>query len=147
MTSAADSIRQAVASIAAHLPSDRGDCPLCGEQHGAVGLHQRVAKALEAIDPSVVYAERRVKKATDALRERTEAITHVEAKLGACKSRIVELNLQHADLAADIADLRTNLLLGGDTVLLARESIQRRESANVSAKLQLDEKQRNLAPH
>lgn len=146
LTSAADSIRQAVASIAAHLPSDRGDCPLCGEQHGAVGLHQRVAKALEAIDPNVVDAERRVKKATDALRECTEAITHAEAVLSACKGRIVELKRQQADLAADVADLRTNVLLGGDTVPLAKESIQRREDANVSAKLQLDEKQRNLAP-
>ena len=146
LTSAADSIRQAVASIAAHLPSDRGDCPLCGEVHGAVGLHERVAKALEAIDPNVVDAERRVKKATDALRECTEAVTHAEAELRACKGKIVELEFQQAGLVADIGDLRTNILLGGDTVPLAKESIRRREDANVSAKLQLDEKQRNLAP-
>lgn len=146
LTSAADSIRQAVASIAAHLPTDRGDCPLCGEQHGAVGLHQRVAKALEAIDPNVVDAERRVKKATDALRECTEAVTHAEAKLRVCKIRIVELKLQQAELAADIDNLRANVLLGEDAVPLAKESIQRREDENVSAKLQLDEKQRNLAP-
>lgn len=146
LTSAADSIRQAVASIAAHLPSDRGDCPLCGEEHGAVGLHERVAKALEAIDPNVVDAERRVKKAADALRECTEAITHAEAELRACKGRIVELEFQQAGLAADIDDLRTNVLLGGDTVPLAKESIRRREAANASAKLLLDEKQRNLAP-
>ncbi|MDP3817338.1 AAA family ATPase [Pseudomonas sp.] len=146
LTSAADSIRQAVASIAAHLPSDRGDCPLCGEEHGAVGLHERVAKALEAIDPNVVDAERRVKKATDALRECTEAITHAEAELRACKGRVVELKFQQAGLAADIDGLRTNVLLGGDTVPLAKESIRRREDANASAKLLLDEKQRNLAP-
>lgn len=146
LTSAVDSIRQAVASIAAHLPSDRGDCPLCGEEHGAVRLHERVAKALEAIDPNVVGAERRVKKATDALRECTEAVTRAEAALRACKGRIVELELQQAGLATDIDDLRTNVLLGGDTVPLVKESIRRRENANASAKLQLDEKQRNLAP-
>lgn len=145
LTSAADSIRQAVASIAAHLPSDRGDCPLCGEEHGAVGLHERVSKALEAIDPNVVDAERRVKKATDALRECTEAVTHAEAALRACKGRIVELKFQQAGLATDIDDLRTNVLLGGDTVPLVKESIRRREDANALAKLQLDEKQRNLA--
>lgn len=146
LTSAADSIRQAVASIAAHLPSDRGDCPLCGEPHGAVGLHERVAKALAAIDPNVVDAERRVKKAIDALRACTEAVTRAEAKLRACNSRIVELKHQQANLAAAIDDFRTNVLLSGDTVPLAKESIQRREDANVAAKLQLDEKQRNLAP-
>jgi len=146
LTSAADSIRQAVASIAAHLSNDRGDCPLCGEEHGAAGLHKRVAKALEAIDPNVVDAERRVKKATDALRECTEAVTHAEAELRASRDRIVELENQRAGLAANIDDLRTNVLLGGDTVPLARESIRRREDANASAKLLLDEKQRNLAP-
>lgn len=144
LTSAADSIRQAVASIAAHLPSDRGDCPLCGEEHGAIILHARVAKALEAIDPNVVDAERRVKKATDALRECTEAVAHAEAELRACKGRIVELEFQQAGLAADINNLRANVLFDGDTVPLAKESIRRREEANASAKLQLDEKQRNL---
>ncbi|MGI2101729.1 AAA family ATPase [Shewanella oncorhynchi] len=135
LTSAADSIRQAVASIAAHLPSDRGDCPLCGEEHGAIILHERVAKALEAIDPNVVDAERRVKKAADALRECSEVVIHAEAELRACKGRIVELEFQQASLAADINDLRTNILLGGDTVPLAKESIRLRQDANASAKL------------
>lgn len=146
LISTADSIRQAVASIAAHLPSDRGDCPLCGEEHGAIILHERVAKALEAIDPNVVDAERRAKKAADALRECAEAVTHAETELRACKDRIVQLKFQQAGLAAEIDDLRTNILLGGDTVHLAKESIRRREEANASAKLQLDEKQSNLAP-
>ncbi|MDI3324347.1 AAA family ATPase [Pontibacterium granulatum] len=145
LASAADSIRQAVASIAAHLPSERGDCPLCGENHGAEGLHKRVAKALEAIDPNVVEAERRVKKAIDALRECIEAVTHTEAELRACKDRIVELEVQQEHLGAVIEDLRTNALLNADTVPLAKESIRHREEANASAKLQLDEKQRNLA--
>lgn len=146
LTSAADTIRQAVASIAAHLPSDRGDCPVCGEEHGAVALHERVIKALEAIDPNVVVAERRVKKAADVLRECTEAVTSAEVKLRACKGRVVELKHQKAQLEAEIDDIRTNVLLDGDTITLAKESIRRREKANASAKLQLDEKQRSLAP-
>lgn len=146
LTSAADSIRQAVASIAAHLPSDRGDCPLCGEEHGAIILHARVAEALEAIDPNVVEAERRLKQATDDLRTCTELVAHAEAELRSCKRRIVDLESQQVGLLANIDDLRTNVLLGGDTVSLAKESIRRREDANFSAKLQLDEKQRNLAP-
>jgi DNA repair exonuclease SbcCD ATPase subunit len=146
LTSAADSIRQAVASIAAHLPIDRGDCPLCGEEHGAVVLHERVAKALEAIDPNVLDAERRVKKATDALRKCVEEVIHVEAELRACKGRLAELESQQKSLAENINYFRSNSLLDGDTVTLARESIRHREDANVVAKLQLDEKQRNLAP-
>ncbi len=145
LISTADSIRQAVASIAAHLPSDRGDCPLCGEEHGAVSLHQRITKSLEAIDPKIVDAERRVKIATDALRECTEAVTHAEAELKACKKRITELKSQQASLATDINDIKMNALSDGDTVLLAKESIRCRENANASANLQLDEKQHNLA--
>lgn len=145
LTSAADSIRQAVASIAAHLPSDRGDCPLCGEQHGAVALHERVAKALAAIDPNVVEAERRLKKAADILRDCTETVTGAETELRACKNRITQLESQQVSLKVDIAEISSNILLGGDTVPLAKESIRLRVGANDAAKLQLDEKQSNLA--
>lgn len=146
LTSAADSIRQAVASIAAHLPDDRGDCPVCGEEHGATVLHARVAKALEAIDPNVVDAERRLKKSIDTLRECIEAVAQAEGELKACKGTIVGLEHQQAGLLADIDDIKNNPLLGGDTVPLASESIRLREDANGSAKRQLDEKQSNLAP-
>jgi DNA repair exonuclease SbcCD ATPase subunit len=145
LTSAADSIRQAVATIATHLPADRGDCPLCGEEHGAVILHKRVAKALEAIDPNVVEAERRLKKSTDALRECAEAVASAEAELRVCKSTIVELEHQRAGMLTDVDDLKNNALLVADTVPLAKESIRLREDANASAKLQLDNKQSNLA--
>jgi DNA repair exonuclease SbcCD ATPase subunit len=144
LASAADSIRQAVASIAAHLPIDRGDCPVCGTQHGAAALHERVSVALEAIDPNVVDAERQVKKATDVLRESTEAVTRAEVELKACKERINELNIQLSGLTADVNDFRSNTLLNGDTVPLAKESIRRRGDANTLAKLQLDEKQHNF---
>ncbi|NAS62252.1 chromosome segregation protein SMC, partial [Pseudomonas syringae pv. actinidiae] len=139
------SIRQAVAAIAAHLPPDRGDCPLCGEEHGAVGLHERVAKALAAIDPNIVEAERRVKRAADVLRESTEAVTNAEAELRACQYRIIDLESEQGYLTADIVEISSNHLLGGDTVPLAKESIRLRVDANDAAKLQLDDKQRNLA--
>jgi DNA repair exonuclease SbcCD ATPase subunit len=145
LTSAADSIRHAVAAIAAHLPPDRGDCPLCGEEHGAVGLHERVAKALAAIDPNIVEAERRVKRAADFLRDSTAAVTNADAELRACQYRIIDLESQQAYLTADIVDISSNNLLGGNTVPLAKESIRLRVDANAAAKLQLDEKQRNLA--
>ncbi|WP_313055689.1 AAA family ATPase [Atlantibacter hermannii] len=144
LASAADSIRQAVASIAVHLPIDRGNCPVCGTEHGAATLHERISIALEAIDPNVVDAERRVKKAADVLREITEAVTRAEVELKVCKERIIELNIQLSSLTADINDFRSNSLLNGDTVPLAKESIRRRGEANALAKHQLDEKQHNL---
>ncbi|MDV7024305.1 hypothetical protein R4P48_16655 [Atlantibacter subterranea] len=47
-------------------------------------------------------------------------------------------------MTADINDFRSNSLLNGDTVPLAKESIRRRGEANALAKHQLDEKQHNL---
>lgn len=144
LASASDAVRQAVASIAAHLPKERGDCPLCGEEHGPVELHKRVSEALKAIDPKVVEAELRAKRAIDALRECTDAVIRAETELRGCKGRIGELELELVELAANISGFRNNSLLGGDTVSVVKESIQRRKEVNALAKLQLDEKQHNL---
>ncbi|HDL6958793.1 TPA: AAA family ATPase [Yersinia enterocolitica] len=146
LTSTADSIRQSVASIAAHLPEDRGDCPLCGVEHGAAVLHKRITKSLEAIDPKVIEAEQRVKTASDHLRKCTETVTYAETELKTCQSKIVELRSDIVRSAGDVNQLKTNIFLDGDTVQLAKASIQRREESNASAKQQLDEKQLNLAP-
>ncbi|WP_289996210.1 AAA family ATPase [Photorhabdus laumondii] len=146
LTSTSDSIRQSLASIAAHLPDDRGDCPLCGVEHGAAVLHERIAKSLETIDPKVIEVEQRVKAASDHLRKCIEAVMHAETDLKACQSKIVELQGDHVRSVADINQLKTNILLEGDTVQLAKASIQRREESNASAKQLLDEKQLNLAP-
>ena len=43
LSSSVDAIRQAVASIAQHLPDDQDQCPLCLEPHGAAKLQSRVA--------------------------------------------------------------------------------------------------------
>jgi uncharacterized coiled-coil protein SlyX len=59
---------------------------------------------------------------------------------------LVELVAQLSGLEVELNDLKSNTLLGGDTLSLARESIRRRGDANTVAKGQLDEKQRNLAP-
>lgn len=145
LTPTADS-RQSVATIAAHLPEDRGDCPLCGVEHGAAVLHERIARSLEAIDPKVIEAEQRVKTASDHLRKCIETVTHAETELKTCQSKIVELRGDIVRSEAEINQLKTNILLDGDTVQLAKASIQRREESNASAKQQLDEKQLNLSP-
>lgn len=80
----------------------------------AAGLHERVAKALAAIDPNVVEAERRVKRVADVLRDCTEAVTNAEAELRACQHGIIELESQQAYLTTDMVEISSNNLLGGD---------------------------------
>lgn len=145
LTSTADSIRQSVASIAAHLPDNRGDCPLCRVDHGAIELRKRILKSLEVIDPNVIEAEQRVKKASDYLRICTEAVTQAETELTLCQSKRDNLRSHEARLTADINQLKTHILLDGDTVEQAKASIQHRVESNAAAKLQLDKKQNNLA--
>ncbi|HHS9481924.1 TPA: hypothetical protein ACTWZS_004142 [Raoultella ornithinolytica] len=146
LTSTADFIRQSVASIAAHLPSDRGDCPVCGVDHGSASLHERITKSLGAIDPKIVEAERRVKTASDQLRQHEEAVTHAKAELDTCQRNMTELSSRQSLLISEINQIKTDILLEGDTIELAKAAIQRRDESNASAKLQLDEKQHNLTP-
>lgn len=48
-----DSIKAAVAAIATDLLDERGDCPVCGFEHGVVELRRRMAKQLQEIDPAL----------------------------------------------------------------------------------------------
>lgn len=146
LASTADSIRQSVASIATHLPDDRGDCPLCGAEHGVVELRKRILKSLEAIDPKVVEAEQRIKKSSDNLRTCVEAVAQAEIELTAQQNKRKELKSNEARLTTDINQIKKHILLDGDTAEQAKATIQRREESNVTAKLLLGEKQHNLAP-
>lgn len=146
LTSAANAIRGAVATIAAHLPPDRIDCPLCGIEHGAEILQKRVAKALQALDPEVVQAVERLKTSRNLLDEYKNAQVLAEAELTECGGVLVGLRAQLSGLEVELNDLKSNTLLGGDTLPLVRDSIRRRGDANTIAKHQLDEKQSNLTP-
>lgn len=85
LISAADAIRGAVATIAAHLHPDRNDCPLCGIYHGADVLQKRVDKALQALDPEVAQAAERLKTSKNRRDECKNALVSTEAELAECR--------------------------------------------------------------
>jgi DNA repair exonuclease SbcCD ATPase subunit len=66
-----DSVRAAVAAIAADLPAERGDCPVCGVEHGVIELRRRMANQLQAIDPAL-------RSLAEHERECREAVTQSE---------------------------------------------------------------------
>lgn len=144
--STADAIRQAVASIAAHLPADRGDCPVCREEHGAEKLHARVKQALQAIDPNLAESERHLRIATEELVVSQAAVSTAQTALQACQQHLSDLEAEQLDLGFRIIDFRTHAILASESVSLARESVRLRMDANASAKQELVEKQANLAP-
>ncbi|MFL1551184.1 AAA family ATPase [Pseudomonas sp. D47] len=145
LSSAADTIRQAVASIAAHLPPDRGDCPLCGEPHGAQKLHERVNNALQAIDPSIVEAELRLKSATDQLRASQDAVAAGQTAMQAGQEELFELEADQTNLVSQICEYQSESILASDTLPLAKESVRLQLEANNTGKHQLSEKKKSLA--
>ncbi|MCE7587901.1 AAA family ATPase [Vibrio fluvialis] len=48
-----DQVRSAVAEIAACISGKRGDCPVCGEEHGIDGLEERMRVQLKGVDPEL----------------------------------------------------------------------------------------------
>lgn len=142
--SSADAVRQAVALIASHLPADRSDCPLCGEEHGPQTLQKRVNEALETIDPHLVQAERRLKVASDELRASEEAVSVALSELQECQNRLSSLEAQQADLVSRIDHFRSHPLVASDTLPLAKEFIKTRAEENDKGRRQLAEKQKHL---
>lgn len=144
-SSAADVIRQAVSSIAAHLRADRGDCPLCGEDHGSEKLHERVKAALGAIDPNLVQAERQLKVAGDKLRESDIAALEVQAAVQVCRSELAQREVERSELGRELDEIKSNRLLGGESIPLARESVRQRLTVLDASRRELIDNKSKLA--
>ncbi|MCW4649625.1 AAA family ATPase [Pseudomonas aeruginosa] len=145
LSSTADAMRQAVASIAAHLPPDRGDCPVCGEEHGATELHARLNRALQAIDPNLTESERQLRIATDELVASQAAVSAVQTAVQTSQEQLAELEAKRLNLELRIAEFRADPNLASDSVSLARESVRRQLEEIASARQALIERQSALA--
>ncbi|WP_299762378.1 AAA family ATPase [uncultured Pontibacter sp.] len=64
---ASDAIQGAVSTIAANIPQDRRDCPVCGADYEPGDLQERISSALEIINPLVSNAVLETKKAAKHL--------------------------------------------------------------------------------
>jgi DNA repair exonuclease SbcCD ATPase subunit len=146
LTSAVDSMRQAVSMLAAHLPEDRADCPACGVVHGPEELHKRVHASLQAIDPTLVHAERELKIAGDELRASDTAMTAARTALQSERSELAQREEQRAVLDLEIDEIRSNRHLTGDTPVLARDAVRHRLMLLDSSRQALAEEQASLAP-
>ena len=124
LSSSADAIRQAVASIAEHLPPDQDSCPLCLQPHGVATLHERVAKALQAINPNLKYAEQQLRAASEALIASEAEVTSALGAVQHCKAKLAELDGNRQDLERQIVEFRIDPILASDSVPLAKESLR-----------------------
>lgn len=122
-SAAADSMRQAVSMVAAHLPADRQDCPVCGVLHGADELRQRVQASLNAIDPLLGTAERELHGATEALKRSEAQVSDAKTALQLARAAVSRVESQRAALAAEGDAIRANRLVAADTVDSARATM------------------------
>lgn len=146
LSSSADAIRQAVASIVEHLPLDQDSCPLCLYPHGAAELQERVGKALQAINPSLTSADQQLKAALEASAvcdaEETsafEAVTDHQAKLA-------ELDNVRRVLEREIVQFRINPILASDSVPMAKESLRVRLDGVSASRKKLTDLRTSLEP-
>lgn len=60
-------MQAAVEDVRRHLPADRGDCPVCGVEHGPIRLRQRIEQSLHDVNPALRAASEALGAATREL--------------------------------------------------------------------------------
>lgn len=144
LSSSADAIRQAVASIAQHLPVDQGQCPLCLEPHGAAKLQSRVAQALETINPRLAPAEQQLRAAIEALTASEVAVEKAQQALDLSREKLGALESSRQDLGRHVTQFRTDPILASDSLPLARESLRQQLDSIAPAKKRLTDQRAAL---
>jgi exonuclease SbcC len=137
LSSSADTIRQAVAAIAQHLPADQDQCPLCLEPHGAATLRFRVAQALEAINPRLTSAEQELRAAVDALAAAEVAAGKAQQALDLSRGELAALESSRQELGRQVSQFRTDPILASDSLSLAREALRQQLESISPAKRRL----------
>jgi len=124
LSASADAIRQAVASIAEHLSSEQENCPLCLYPHGSTELQERVAKALQAINPSLTSADQQLTAAVEAFAASDAKVVSALAAVGDCQAQLVALDDNRRVLEREVVQFRIDPILASDSVSLAKESLR-----------------------
>lgn len=141
-----DSIRAAVAAIAADLSDTQGDCPVCGIEHGVTELRRRIDNQLQAVDPvlrSLAEHERECRDAVaQSVRNKDEA-----AQLHAQSVALRDRAISDRDSLLGRVDLVRQLQIFEEANLeIASERLAARRKELDLAKVVLDEFLQQLAP-
>jgi exonuclease SbcC len=146
LSSSADAIRQAVASIAEHLPSEQESCPLCLYPHGASELRKRVSSALQAINPSLTAADQQLKAAVAALAACDAEVVSALESVTDRQAKLVALTDIRRVLEQEIVRFRIDPILASDSVPLAKESIMVQLDGVSSNRKSAVDRRTSLAP-
>lgn len=146
LSSSADAIRLAVASIAEHLTSEQERCPLCLYPHGADELQERVAQALQAINPSLASADQQLKVAADALAASNAEVASKLEAVADCQTKIAALGDIRRGLEQQIIQYRVNPILASGSLPQAKESLRVQLDGISASRKNLTDKLSSLEP-
>lgn len=141
-----DSVRAAVAAIAADLPDERGDCPVCGFEHGVTELRQRMANQLQAIDPALRSLAEHERECREAVAQ-SERVREEAAQLH--RQSVVLRDTAAGDrdtLQRRIDAVRRLQIFDGANLEAANERLAARRRELDVVKAALDERSQRLAP-
>lgn len=138
-----DSIRTAVSTIASKLPKDRGDCPVCGVDHGPGGLQARISQALAALDPALGPANEHLKfveteaskaklnleKTRQDFRKQQEQVEQISQIILVIMSEITEITQRLQKYGSNPGEIKVNIDSVASKLSASRLSLEAERSA------------------
>lgn len=141
-----DSIRAAVAAIAADLSDKQGDCPVCGVDHGVTELRRRIDNQLQAVDPalrSLAEHERECREAVVQCERNKNEATELHSQSVVLRDRAIS----DRDFLRGRVDSVCQLQIFEESNLeVASERLAARRKELDLAKVAFDEFSQRLAP-
>ncbi|WP_250495044.1 hypothetical protein [Caballeronia sp. GAWG1-1] len=104
-----DSIRAAVAAIAADLLAELGDSPVSGVKHGVIELRRRVAVQLEVIDPALRCLAEHERECREAV-SKSERLKDEATQLHRQSAALHETTVRDRDTPKQPSDTLPNLI-------------------------------------
>lgn len=141
-----DSVRAAVAAIAADLPDAQGDCPVCGFEHGVAELRQRMANQLQAIDPALRSLAEHERECREAVAQ-SERVKDEAAQLHRQRVALRDAAVSDRDaLQRRVDAVRRIQIFEAATLESANERLAALRRELDAVKAMLDERSQQLAP-
>jgi len=138
--SSSDAMRQAVTTVLENLSHEQGDCPVCGTQHGADSLREKIAAALHTTNPALAQAEAERQLASSSLERSEKAVNSARDTLRLERDELAKLQAKRTTLNSELDAIRSLRFVTGETAEASRaEILLKSENVNAAIAALVDE--------
>lgn len=141
-----DIINNAVGTIIAEYPKDRGDCPVCGADYQANDLQRKMAESASKIHPGLKALSDLIEINRNNVQKSYTKTKDIESKLTSKKQELSKFEGQRTSVLSDIDEIRSLSFNSNENIGEARvwlDKIFEDNNANLS-KLNLEKDQAPL---